>query len=292
MDRETLKTIRKIQFKMEHLATDFLAGMYRSAFKGRGVEFQEVRLFQSGDEMRTIDWNVTARMGTPYVKKFQEERELTVFLIVDVSASTRFGSVNALKSRILSEIGAVLAFSGIKNQDKIGLLLFTDIVEHYLPPAKGIKHVFRLIRDLIAFPTKSKGTDLLQALHYFGHVQKKRSVVFLLSDFLNAINYGHAVAILGKTHDLIAISIQDPRESAFPNVGLLALKDLETDATAYIDTSTPEINHVLQKTTAKQKEEAQKIIEKSGGSWVDISTARPYMYDLQKFFKNRAKIKK
>jgi uncharacterized protein (DUF58 family) len=291
IDRATLKTIRKVQLKMERLATDILAGMYRSAFKGKGMEFQEVRAFQPGDEVRSIDWNVTARMGSPYIKLFQEERELTVILMVDISASTRFGSVNQLKSQILSEIGAVLAFSGIKNRDRIGLLLFTDHIEHFLAPAKGVRHVLRLIRDLMAFPAQGKGTHLASALHYLGKVQKKRCVVFLLSDFLNVGVYKRPMSIIAKTHDLIAIAIQDPREQTLPDVGLLPLRDLETDETALIDTSSQELNPHLQQAMDERLREAKQVVEKSGASWLEVSTARSYVSDLKKFFRKRERIR-
>lgn len=283
LSKEDLKRIRKIQVKMNHIATDLLAGSYRSAFKGKGVEFEESREFQSGDELRSVDWNVTARMGTPYVKKFREERELTIFLLVDISASTRFGSKNQLKSTLLSEIGAGLAFSGIKNQDKIGLVLFSDRIEHFLTPRKGIRPVLRLIRDLIAFPASGKGSNLEKALNFFGKVQKKRAVVFLLSDFLMNANYANEVKVMTKRHDLIAISVSDPLESHLPNVGLLPLIDLETGKEEIIDTSSALLNPFIRAKFLEIQNEARRSIEVNGGAWLPVSTDVSYINALSKF---------
>lgn len=290
LSKEDLKRVRKIQLKMDHIATDLLAGMYRSRFKGRGMEFEEVREFQQGDEMRSVDWNVTARMGTPYIKLFREERELTVILLVDISASTRFGSHNQLKSTILSEIGAGLAFSGIKNQDKIGLILYSDEVEHYLPPAKGVRHVLRLIRDLIAFPAKGRGTNLENALTFLGKVQKKEAVVFLLSDFLSEESKEAELRAIAKKHDLIAISVQDPLEKHLPSVGLLPILDLETGKEELIDTSSSSLNASLSENFTKNMSIAKKQIEKSGGSWIQVKTDVPYIGALRKFFMQKRKM--
>lgn len=284
LSKEKLQHIRKIQLKMDHIAQDMLAGMYRSRFKGRGIEFEEVREFQTGDEVRSVDWNVSARMGSPYVKLFCEERELTVILMVDISASTRFGSRNMLKNTILSEIGAGLAFSGIKNQDKIGLILFSDHVEHYLPPAKGIRHVLRLIRDLIAFPAVSRGTNLEAALDFLGKVQRKRAVVFLLSDFLFNASISVESKILAKKHDLIAIGVHDPLEVRFPNVGLLPLHNLETGEELLLDTSSSALNPQLKEQFIEMRLRARKEVEKFGGSWIEVSTDVPYIAALRKFF--------
>jgi uncharacterized protein (DUF58 family) len=289
LSKEDLRRIRKIQLKMDHVATDLMAGMYRSRFKGRGIEFEEVREFQTGDEMRSVDWNVTARMGTPYIKLFKEERELTVFLVVDISASTRFGSKNMLKSTVLSEIGAGLAFSGIKNQDKIGLILFSDKVEHYLPPAKGIRHVLRLIRDLIAFPATSLGTNLEGALNFLGKVQKKRAVVFLLSDFITNTSIGNEAKVIARQNDLIAIGVHDPLEVHIPNVGLLPVYDLETKKEDLVDTSASGLNPYLKEQYIDARLATRKDIEKNGGSWIEVSTDVPYMSALSRFFlKKRA----
>jgi uncharacterized protein (DUF58 family) len=290
LSKEDLRRVRKIQLKMDHISTDLLAGMYRSRFKGRGMEFEEVREFQQGDELRSVDWNVTARMGTPFVKLFREERELTVILLVDISASTRFGSHNQLKGTILSEIGAGLAFSGIKNQDKIGLILYSDHVEHYLPPAKGVRHVLRLIRDLIAFPAKGRGTNLENALTFLGKVQKKEAVVFLLSDFLSEENKDAELRAIARKHDLIAISVQDPLEKHLPNVGLLPVLDLETGTEELIDTTSAALNVSLEESFSKNQGIAKKQIEKSGGSWIQVKTDVPYMSALRKFFMQKRKM--
>ncbi len=290
LSKEDLKRVRKIQLKMDHVATDLLAGMYRSRFKGRGMEFEEVREFQQGDEMRSVDWNVTARMGTPYVKLFREERELTVILLVDISASTRFGSRNQLKSTVLSEIGAGLAFSGIKNQDKIGLILYTDQVEHYLPPAKGIRHVLRLIRDLIAFPAQGRGTNLENALNFLGKVQKKEAVVFVLSDFISEEDKEAELRAIARKHDLIAISVQDPLEKHLPLVGLLPVLDLETGKEELIDTASEALNSSLAEQFSENLKLAKKQIEKSGGSWIQVTTDVPYLGALRQFFMQKRKM--
>lgn len=289
IEKKTLAQIRKLQLKMEHIATDLLAGMYRSAFKGRGVEFEEVRPFQEGDDIRCIDWNVTARQGTPFTKLYKEERELTVILAMDISRSLHFGTTSLLKRSLLSEVGGAIAFSGIKNQDKIGLLLFTDKIEHYLPPSKGIKQVLRLIRDLIAFEGKNKGTDIASALHYLGNLQKKRSVIFLLSDFLDKNDYQKAIALIAKKHDLIAIHVEDPLEKGFPRTGLIPLRDLESAEITLIDPKNREVNRVLEKAFLEKEEIARRAIEKGGGEWLSLSTARPYLIDLKKFFLKRGK---
>lgn len=274
---------------MDQIATDLIAGMYRSAFKGRGMEFEEVREYQQGDEVRSIDWNVTARMGTPFVKVFREERELTVMLLVDISSSTRFGSVNALKTTLLSEIGAVLAFSGIKNQDKIGLILFSDEVEHYLPPAKGIRHVLRLIADLMAFPSKDRGTNIAKALQFFGKIQKKRCVAFLLSDFITSQPLQSDIRTIAKVHDLIAIGIYDPLEAKIPSSGLIPLKDLETGEQALVDTTSPFFRSELQEEHLAKVKETKQLFEGSGGSWIEVATDKPYLLALRKFFLMREK---
>lgn len=274
---------------MDQIATDLIAGMYRSAFKGKGMEFEEVREYQQGDEIRSIDWNVTARMGTPFVKVFREERELTVMLLVDISSSTRFGSQNALKSTVLSEIGAVLAFSGIKNQDKIGLILFSDQVELYLPPAKGIRHVLRLIADLMGFPAKDRGTDIAKALQFFGKIQKKRCVAFLLSDFITGKPLQSDIRTVAKAHDLIAIGIHDPLEGAIPDAGFLPLRDLETGEQEMVDTSSSFFRGALKEEQLAKVKETRQLFEGSGSSWIEVSTDKPYLLALRKFFLLREK---
>lgn len=291
LSKEVLRNIRQIQIKMDHLATDILAGMYRSAFKGRGMEFEEVREYQTGDEIRSIDWNVTARMNHPYIKIFREERELTVILMVDVSASLHFGTIKSLKSTLVAEIAAVLAFSGIKNQDKIGLILFSEQVEKYLPPKKGTRHVLRLIRDLMVHQAKNKGTNIASALAYLAKVQKKACVVFLFSDFVSP-NFAPQATIIAKKHDLIAIHVSDPRESIIPPIGLLQVEDLETGEMTLVDTDNQEFQAQLAKSFSQRVSNVKKTIESAGGSWIDVTTAKPYLLALRKFFKQReAKIR-
>lgn len=289
--KETLRQIRRVHIKMEHLATEILAGMYRSAFKGKGMEFEEVREYQPGDDVRDIDWNVTARMNHPYVKNFREERELTVILLVDISSSLRFGTKDRLKSEILAEIAAVLAFSGIKNQDKIGLILFSDVIEEYLPPAKGVRHVLRIIRDLLVFEPKSRKTDIAQALAFLGKVQKHAAVIFLLSDYISK-DFALEAGIIAKKHDLIGIRITDAKERIFPDIGLIHIQDLESGQDSYIDTSEPEFTLHMQKKEAKRQEALRKTFAELNASLIEVDTKTPYVSALRKFFKMRERRQK
>jgi len=225
--KELAKKIRYIQIYTSKAVNDSLAGEYESVFKGRGMEFDEVREYQIGDEIRSIDWNVTARMGEPYVKLFVEERELTVMFLVDLSASGAFGSTRQIKNEVAAEICALLAFSAIKNNDKVGLIVFTDQIEMFIPPAKGSTHVLRLIRDLLNFTPRQTQTDISVGIEYLARVTNKKSVVFLISDFLGE-GFEKQMRVLGKRHDLIAVSITDPREKQMPNLGLIQLEDAET----------------------------------------------------------------
>lgn len=286
METELFKKIRRIQIQTTHLAEDLLAGAYRSAFKGKGMEFEEVREYQPGDEVRHIDWNVTARMNHPYVKTFKEEREITVILLVDISSSSRFGSQNILKSELVAEIGAVLAFSAIKNQDRVGLILFSDQVELYLPPKKGIRHVLRVVRELLVFSPKHHTTDLNAGLAFLGQVQQRSSICFLLSDFLTS-GYEHQAKLIAKEHDLISICVRDPFEENFPNLGLLQLKDLESGAEAVVDSNKDA--GPFHERVQKQMEETEHIMKSIGADFVNIQTDRPYIPVLKRFFKIRGK---
>lgn len=281
MSKEDLKRIAKIQIKMDRLASGLFSGLYRSHFKGRGIEFEEVRPFQPGDEVRTIDWNVTARLGHPFIKLFREERELTLLLLLDISGSMQYGSREQLKRSVLSEIAAIFAYSGIKNRDKVGLILFSHKIEHYLPPEKGVRHVLRLIRDLMVFPAENKGTSIKNALSFLGNVQKKRAVVLLLSDFVNSGNFENEAAVIAKKHDLIAVSITDPLERVFPNIGLAEIEDLETGQRLTVDASAKVLIDQAGKKAAKQ------AIERKGGSWIEVSTDKPYLSALLKFLSKR-----
>ena len=242
--KELTKKIRYIQIYTSKAVNDVLAGEYHSVFKGQGMEFDEVRAYQPGDDIKTIDWNVTARTGLPYVKRYVEEREITVFFLVDLSASGFFGSLDKLKNEIAAEFCALLAFSAIKNNDKVGLIVFTDTIELFIPPAKGTSHVLRLIRELLFFgPGKKRaraGTDIALALDYLGRVLHKRGVVFLVSDFLDQ-DFEKTLGVLARRHDLIAVTVADPRECALPDVGLMEIQDAETGAQVLVDTGDKEV---------------------------------------------------
>lgn len=280
--QEIIKKIRRIHIQTTRLATDLLAGSYHSAFKGRGIEFEEVREFQDGDEVRHIDWNVTARMNHPFIKIFQEERELSVMLIVDASASCRFGN----KNEIMAEIGGVLAFSAIKNQDKIGLILYTDRVEKYIPPRKGTRHVVRLIRELLLFEPTNRGTDLAIALRFFGNVQKQAGICFVLSDFIQT-KYSREIKLLAKKHDLIAAHIFDPREQNLPKVGLLEMQDGETLEMKLINTNDPNVQQRLKQSFLERKRALKEVADQTGIGLIEIDTDQPFMPRLLKFFKLR-----
>lgn len=282
--QDLFTTIRRIQVQTARLAKTILSGSYRSAFKGQGMEFFEVREYQEGDEVRHIDWNVSARMNHPYVKTFREERSLSVMLIVDVSASSRFGSKNGLKSTLIAELGAVIAFSAIKSNDNVGLLLFTDRIELYLPPRSTTRHVLRVIRELLAFHPRGKGTDVTAALAFLGKLQIKPGVCFLISDFL-ASGFQHEASLVAKKHDLIALSVTDPYEIELPSVNLISLKDLETGEDILIDASDPKLRQYYQDKAENHLANLKKMLEKIGAGWVDIRTDQPYLPAIDKFFK-------
>ncbi|MDP8230322.1 MAG: DUF58 domain-containing protein [Candidatus Gorgyraea atricola] len=286
--KEILKKVRQIEIRTGRLVNNVFAGKYGSVFKGRGMEFHEVREYVPGDDIRSIDWNVTARAGNPYVKKFVEERELTVLLMADLSSSGDFGTKNKMKKEIMAEIGAVLAFSAIKNNDKVGLLLFTDHVEKFITPKKGKAHVLRVIRELLYYKPKGKKTSINAAIEYLGKVLKKKTVIFLISDFIDS-DYEKRLRILNKRHDVIAIPISDPREMALPDVGLIEFEDAETGEVVYLDTS----DDLLKKEFKKRKysfiEERNRIFRSVGVDSVEISTDRPYIKPLMLFFKARSK---
>jgi len=286
--KEILKKVRKIEIQTRSVVNEVFSGEYHSVFKGRGMEFAEVREYITGDDIRTIDWNVTARMGKPYVKVFDEERELTVMLLVDVSSSSDFGTVEQMKGEIAVELCALLAFSAITNNDKVGLILFTDQIEKFIPPKKGKKHVLRVIRELLYFKPKGKNTNLNNALEYLGRVINKKSVVFVVSDFI-AEDYQNALRIAGKKHDIIAISITDPREVELPIVGFIELEDAESGDTILVDTMDAEIRSVFTSKVLDDKEKREKMFKSMNIDYVDISTDKSYIEPLIKFFKKRAK---
>jgi len=280
---EVFKHIRRIEIATTRLADDLMVGAYHSAFKGRGMEFEEVREYIPGDDIRTIDWNVTARTSDPYVKNFREERELTVMLVVDISASSRFGTGEQSKSEVIAEIAAVLAFTAIKNNDKVGLLLFSDIVEEYIPPKKGLRHVLRVIRDLLVFKPKNKGSNLKVPLDFLGKVQRRRCVCFLISDFMLEIR-AHELAVTAKRHDLISICVSDPMEKNIPEIGLLNVCDLETGEMYIVDTSHPDVIKNTQKKYMKRVSTIKSTMQKIGGGFILVKTNESYAEPLRKFF--------
>jgi uncharacterized protein (DUF58 family) len=286
LTREQLKAVRKIQIRTSHLVSNIFAGQYQSVFKGRGMEFAEVRLYQPGDEVRTIDWNVTARTGVPHVKRYAEERELTVMLLVDASASTRFGSVKQLKSALAAELGALFAFSAIKNNDKVGLVMFTDRIELAVPPRKGTRHVLRVIREVLSLKPAGQGTDLAGALEHLQMVSKRRSVLFVLSDFLDA-SAERALKIAARRHDVIAVVLDDPRERELPDVGLVELEEAETGERYVVDTSDARIRKTFADTAAAARVARDRWLHAANVDAIMITTDRPYTEALLRFFRMR-----
>jgi len=284
--KELAKKIRYIQIYTSRAVNESLAGEYESVFKGRGMEFDQVREYHIGDDIRSIDWNVTARTGEPHVKLFVEERELTVMFMVDLSASGSFGSTRKIKNEAAAELCALLAFSAIKNNDKVGLIVFTDQVEMFIPPAKGTTHVLRLIRELLGFKPRQTKTNIKAGIEFMGRVITKRSVVFLISDFLEE-NYERELRVLGKKHDLLAVSITDPREIKLPNVGLIELEDAETGELILIDTGSPQVRKNYEKTGHANQENLKKMFRSMDIDQIEILTNQDYVVDLVKFFKMR-----
>jgi uncharacterized protein (DUF58 family) len=288
---ELIKKIRRIEIRTRHLVNDSFAGEYHAIFKGRGMEFDEVRPYLPGDEVRTIDWNVTARMGEPFVKRYIEERELTVMLLVDASASGQFGTVQRFKREIAAELAAVLAFSAISNNDKVGLLIFTDQLELFIPPRKGRRHVLRLIRDLLAFEPTGHHTDLKLGLDTINHVLKRRGIVFLISDFLApADSYRSALQISNRRHDVVAVNLNDPREyDDWPDVGLLALEDAETGQVEWVDTGNRQWRESFIERVAELATARNRVFRKAKVDCIDITTDADYVIPLTTFFEKRAR---
>lgn len=285
--KEILKKVREIEIYTRRLVNDTLAGEYHSVFKGRGMEFSEVREYQQGDDIRTIDWNVTARMGHPYVKLHVEERELTVIFLIDASASGSFGTVNQMKEELAVELCAVLAFSAIKNNDKIGLIIFTDDVEKYIPPKKGKNHVLRVIRELLYFKPERTGTNIQAALEYLNKVTKRKAVVFLVSDFI-AGHYEQALRVTSRKHDVIPITISDPRELELPEIGLLELEDAETGERIMLDTFDPEVRIAYSELAQQDQETRERLFRSMKMDVINILTDQLYMQTLISFFRKRA----
>ncbi len=287
---DIIKKVRKIEITTRDLVSDLFSGEYHSLFKGQGLEFSEVREYQSGDSFRQIDWNVTARQGFPYIKKFEETRELNVMFLIDSSASTLFGTKGYLKSEFITEITAVLSFSALSNNDKVGLLLFTDEVEKYIPPTKGKKSALRILRDILYFEPKKSGTNIKNAVEYIYRLIKKRSIIFVISDFLDT-NYLDSLKILAKKHDVIALRIQDSAEYKMPNAGLLNLQDPETGKIFTINTSNPKLREKYNNAIIEQETELKQQFRRLKIDLVTLSTDKPYAPELMKFFKFRIRMK-
>lgn len=287
---EIIRKVRKLEIRTRHLVTDSVSGAYHSSFKGRGMDFDEVREYSAGDDVRAIDWNVSARMDKPYVKIFREERELTLLLLVDLSASGIFGSVEQSKRERAAEIASVLAFSATRNNDKVGLLLYSEDVEKYIPPKKGRQHILRVIRDILFYQPKSRGTDPVKALEYLNRVQRRKAVVFLLSDFIDPDDaFFHSLSLAGKRHDLINVIISDPRESRLPDVGLITLEDAESAKVVEIDTGNLRTRQRYEAAATARLESLTSKLRQKGLDWVETSTDAPYIPALQQLFARRAK---
>ena len=286
--REVLRKVRRLELRTRRLVDESLAGSYHSVFKGRGMEFAEVREYEPGDDVRTIDWNVSAKMGHPFVKKFTEERELTVMLVVDASASGRFGTASQTTRDTAAEIAALLAFSAIRNNDRVGLLLFTDRIERFVPPRKGRQHGLRVLRDLLAFEPAGRGTDIASALDVLRRVVTKRAVVFLLSDFQDA-GFEPILRVVNRKHDLVAISVADPREEILPDVGLVALTDAESGVPVVVDTGSARVRRAFQERARRARDVRRDLLKRSGVDELEISTGTDYDRDLVNFFRERAR---
>ena len=283
---DLIKKVRKIEIKTRGLSNQIFSGQYHTAFKGRGMAFSEVREYQFGDDVRSIDWNVTARFNHPYVKVFEEEREMTVMLIVDVSKSNVFGTKKMLKSEVMTELSAVLAFSAINNNDKVGVIFFSDRIEKFIPPKKGTTHILRIIRELIDFKAEGTGTNITEALRYFTNVIKKRCTAFIISDFIDE-NFDNAMKIANNKHDLVAVRIHDDRESFLPNLGLMKVKDAETGKSVWLDTSTERVRNAYANFWKKNESYVKTLCNKSGVDLVEISTDMDYVRPLINLFKKR-----
>jgi len=286
--REILKQVRRIEISTRGLVNEVFSGEYHSVFKGRGMNFAEVREYQYGDDIRNIDWNVTARAGAPFVKIFEEERELTVMLLVDVSASEDFGTRTRLKADVAVEICALLAFSAIKNNDKVGLIIFSDRVEKFVPPHKGRRHVLRVLRELLYHEPEGKGTDITAALEYLAHIQRKRAVTFLVSDFRDE-GFEKALSVAGRRHDLIAVRLEDAREEELPALGLVELEDPESGQRVVVNTSSEAFRDAFRQENERRAALLDRMLKRSKVDTIDIRTGQPYVKPLMRFFRERAR---
>lgn len=284
--REILKKVRRIEISTRGLVNEVFSGEYHSVFKGQGMTFAEVREYQYGDDIRSIDWNVTARTGTPFVKVFEEERELTVMLVVDVSASGDFGSRERFKGEVAVELSAVLAFSAIKNNDKIGLILFSDRIEKFVPARKGRRHVLRVLRELLFHRPEGRGTDIGAALQYLSRVTRRRAVVFLVSDFMGA-GFSHPLSVVGRRHDLVAIRVSDPREAELPPVGFVEMEDPESGGRLVVNTSDRSLQEAFRDRAADDRKAMDRMFRRAQVDVIDVETGRPYVEPLMRFFRQR-----
>ena len=285
---EIIKKVRKIEIKTRGLSQNIFAGQYHSAFKGRGMAFSEVREYQYGDDVRDIDWNVTARFHHPYVKVFEEERELTVMLLVDVSGSLNFGTVHQTKREMVTEIAATMAFSAIQNNDKIGVIFFSDHIEKYIPPKKGRHHILYIIRELLDFKPKSARTDIGMAVSYLTRMMKRRATVFLLSDFYTQEDFSKAVQIANSKHDMIAVQVYDPRAKTLPNIGLMKVKDAETGHEMSIDTGSAKLRQAHTQYWLERQAILRELFSKSKVDWTSVATNEDFTKALMLLFKKRA----
>mgnify|MGYP000878196637 FL=1 len=290
--RELLARLRRVEIRARGLSHQIFAGEYHSAFKGKGMAFSEVRAYRYGDDVRNIDWNVTARLRDPYVKVFEEERELTVMLLVDVSGSRRFGTDLLTKQNVMTELAAILAFSAIQNNDKIGVILFSDRVERFIPPKKGRKHILRIIWELMSFQPQSSRTDIGQALRFLTNAIKKRCTAFLLSDFVDFSSEGEPrfidpLRIASNKHDLVGVRVYDPREETLPDAGLIRLRDAETGDIRWIDSSSQRVRETYAKLAEQRQIILQKLFSRARVDWVSVATTEDYVYPLIKLFKQR-----
>lgn len=284
---EILKRVRQIEIKTRGLSNNIFAGQYHSAFKGKGMSFSEVREYQYGDDIRDIDWNVTARYNKPYVKVYEEERELTVMLLIDVSNSLDFGTVKQKKKDMVTEIAATLAFSAIQNNDKIGVIFFSDRIEKFIPPKKGRKHILYIIRELLDFKAESKRTDIRMAVEYLTHVIKKRCTTFMISDFIDESDYRNALTIANRKHDIVAIQVYDRRMAELPDVGLMKVRDAETGHEQWIDTSSRALRNAHHQWWAERQAELSETLTKSNVDSVSIRTDQDYVKSLLNLFAKR-----
>ena len=288
LSKELLQKVKHIEIRTGRLVNAAMGGEYHSVFKGQGMEFDEVRAYQFGDDIRSIDWNVSARQGHLFVKRYVEERELTVMLMVDLSASKDFGTVRRMKNELAAEVAALLAFSAIQNNDRVGALIFTDVVEKYIPPKKGRKHVLRVVRELLAYDPIHRKTSIETAVRYLNNVLTKKSVVFLISDFFDQ-GYEKSLRVANQRHDLVALPIRDPRETELPNVGILQMLDPESGETFWVDTSLRQVRDRYRKMATDSVEARNRIFRRNRIEFVDIFTNQPYDVPLVKFFRERAK---